>query len=279
MADVSDVMASLASLCSQITYPNGTGQPSVSGLTVAFRRGWPIPAQLDADLAKKVVNVSVYPRPDERNTSRYMTRSASIVATTPTLTATVAGQAVTIGGVVPNPFAAHNVAIVVNHKPYPYAVQPSDSLTSIATGLAAMIAADVPGTTNTGAVINIAAGAVVSAARVGTAGQGVRETRRQERTFQITIWADVPASRDAVTQPIDAALSDMKFITLADGTGGRLIYKGSPLIDDLEKAKLYRRDLLYTVEYATTIVDTQYQIVAIEQTFSANGGPVQTTYQ
>lgn len=279
MADVSDVMASLASLCSQIVYPNGTSQPSVAGVKVAVRRGWPIPAQLDADLAAKVVNVSVYARADERNTSRYMTRSADVVANAPTLSIGAVGNVVTIGGVMPSPFAPHNIAVVVNGMPYTYAVQASDSVASIATALASVIAIDVPGTTSAGPVITVASGASVGAARVGTAGQGVRETRRQERTFQITIWADVPASRDAAAKPIDAALSDTKFITLPDGTGGRLIYKGSPLSDDLEKAKLYRRDLLYTVEYATTVVDEAFEIVAIKETVSANGGPVQTIYQ
>lgn len=279
MADVSDVMASLASLCSQIVYPNGTAQPSVAGVKVAVRRGWPIPAQLDADLAAKVVNVSVYARADERNTSRYMTRSADVVANAPTLTIVAAGNVVTIGGAMPSPFAPHNIAVVVNGKPYTYAVQASDSVASIATALASAIAIDVPGTASAGPVITVASGVSVDAARVGAAGQGVRETRRQERTFQITVWADVPASRDAVAKPIDAALSDTKFITLPDGTGGRLIYKGSPMSDDLEKAKLYRRDLLYTVEYATTVIDEAFEIVAIEETVSANGGPVQTIYQ
>lgn len=279
MADVSDVMAALASLCSQIVYPNGTEQPSVAGVKVAVRRGWPIPAQLDADLAAKVVNVSVYARADERNTSRYMTRSADVVASAPTLTIGAVDNVLTIGGAMPSPFAPHNIAVVVNGKPYTYAVQASDSVAGIATALASAIAIDVPGTASVGPVITVASGASVDAARVGTAGQGVRETRRQERTFQITVWADVPASRDAVAKPIDAALSDTKFITLPDGTGGRLIYKGSPMSDDLEKAKLYRRDLLYTVEYATTVIDEAFEIVAIEETVSANGGPVQTIYQ
>lgn len=273
----------LASMSAQALYPNGTGQPSLAGAPVITYPGWPVRSRLDADLAIGKVHVTVFARPEEKNTTRYMTQTQSVPATTPTLTLTAAGQAVTVGGAMPSPFTPHNLAVFVNGKPYLYAVQQSDTLTSIATALAALIAVDVPGTTSTGPVINIAVGAKVGALRVGTSGVGLREVSRQERRFQITIWADTPDHRKAVVRPIKALLADSHFITLPDGTAGRLIYVGGGgPNDNPQDAKLYRHDLFYSCEYGTTVADPQYQIVAIETNLSADGStqpPVVTTYQ
>ena len=41
------------------------------------------------------------------------------------------------------------------------------------------------------------------------------------------------------------------FITLADGSMGKLTYAGTTVFDQSQDALLYRRDLLYQVEYPT----------------------------
>jgi hypothetical protein len=283
MADEYDVMDVLAGMSAQAVYPNGTSQPSSAGAPVIFYAGWPTASRLDADLKAGKIHVTVFARPEEKNTTRYMTQTESVPATTPTLTLSVSGQAVTVGGAIPSPFTAHNLAVFVNARPYLYAVQQSDTLTSIATALAALIAVDVAGTTSSGPVITVAAGAQIGALRVATTGNGIREVSRQERRFQITIWADTPDHRKAVVRPIKALLADSFFITLPDGTAGRLIYVGSPgPNDNPQDAKLYRHDLFYSCEYGTTVADPQYQIIAIETNLSADGStqpPVVTTYQ
>lgn len=283
MADEYDVMDVLAGMSAQAIYPNGTGQASVAGTPVITYSGWPTRSRLDADLAIGKVHVTVYARPEEKNTTRYMTQTQSVPATTPTLTLSASGQVVTVGGAMPSPFTAHNLAAFVNGKPYLCAVQQADTLTSIATGLAALIALDVAGTTSSGPVITVAAGAKIGALRVGTSGVGLREVSRQERRFQITVWADTPDHRKAVVRPIKELLADSHFITLPDGTAGRLIYVGGGgPNDNPQDAKLYRHDLFYSCEYGTTVADPQYQIVAIETNLSADGStqpPVHTTYQ
>lgn len=283
MADEYDVMDVLASMSAQAVYPNGTGQPSVAGTPVITYPGWPVRSRLDADLKLGKVHVTVFARPEEKNTTRYMTQTQSLPATTPTLTLSASGQTVTVGGAIPSPFTAHNLAVFVNGKPYLYAVQQSDTLTSIATALASLIAVDVAGTTSSGPVITIAAGAKIGVLRVGTSGVGIREVSRQERRFQITVWADTPDHRKAVVRPIKALLADSHFITLPDGTAGRLIYVGGGgPNDNPQDAKLYRHDLFYSCEYGTTVADPQYQIIAIETNLSADGSTqpkVTTTYQ
>ncbi len=49
----------------------------------------------------------------------------------------------------------------------------------------------------------------------------------------------------------------MRFITLADNSAARLIFSGTTVFDQSQNAILYRRDLIYSVEYATTITDQQ----------------------
>lgn len=268
MADLIDVENALVALISQTLYPNGTALPSVAGLPVKVYAGWPTSNQLDADLRAGTANISVYPGGSERNTTRYPKTWQTLAVNVPTLTLTISGQTVTVGGAMPSPFFAHNFALLVGRKNYAYALQATDTLTSIATALAALLAVDYPGATSAGAVITLPVSAHVTAAKVGVTGTSIREIRRQERVFQITAWCDTPAHRDAVVQPVDIALAATEFLTLADGTAARLIYKGSPVTDATQKAKLYRRDLLYTVEYATTQVETDTQVVAMQSNFN-----------
>lgn len=261
MADLSDIENALVALIAQTVYPNGTGQASAAGFPAKIYPGWPTQSQLDADLHAGTVHVTVFPRPEERNTTRYSKDWKDLSTSTPTITLTISGQTITVGGTVPGSNNPQNVAVIANGQSFLYAVQTSDTLTSIATALATAIAAGIPGTTNTGAVITLPSDARIAAARVGIGGTLIREVRRQERLFQITLWTDTPTHRAALAALIDPVLADTQFLTMADQTAARLIYKGSPITDGMQKSKLYRRDLLYTVEYATTQTASATQIL------------------
>lgn len=263
MADVIDVQNALVALAAQFLYPNGTAQACAAGVPVRIYAGWPQANSLDSDLAAGIAHVSIYPTRIERNTTRYPKDWQTLAINAATLTLTAAGLQITVGGAMPAQFFAQNVMAMVNGQPYVYATQAGDTLTSIATGLATAIAAGVPGTSSAGAVITLPAGALIDAVRVGATGTSIREIRRQERVFQIIIWADTPAHRDAIAAVIDPALADMPRITLADQSAARLIYRDSPIMDGLQKEKLYRRDLHYMVEFATTQTATDAQVTQI----------------
>lgn len=264
MADLSDVENALAQIISDTLYPAGIPggfEPAspVASVPVICYPGWPNSATLDEDLAKGKVHVSVFALDGERNTTRYPKDWQELVPAVTTLIALVSGQTITIGGTVSTP---QNVMAAVNDLPFVYAVQAGDALSDIAAGLAALIAVSIPGTTSAGPVVSVPAGGMISAARIGGQGVAIMETRRQERMFQITVWADTPDHRNAVAKPIDAALSVLERITLPDQTSARLIYKGSPQSDAAQLQGCYRRDFVYSVEYATTIQETETQIVA-----------------
>jgi hypothetical protein len=284
MADLSDVTAALVTLIAGVVYPSGTGQPSVAATDTVIYEGWPNPQQLDADLAVGKCHVSIYPRIDERNTTRYSPTWQQATINTPTLTLTISGQTITVAGTIPNASNPTNLAVFANNLPYTYAVLPGDTLATAATALAALIAVGVPGTVAAGAVITLPALGLVEWARVGVTGTSVRSVRSQERVIQIGIWADSPAHRNALAKAIDAALAVTTFLQLPDGTGGRLTYKSSIVSDSLQKDRLYRRDLLYMVDYATTQTETETQITAgqINDSAAVSGVlpyvPVSTSY-
>lgn len=270
MADLSDIEAVLVSTIAAIAYPDGTSGPSIAGTPVKVFRGWPIPANLDADLRAKKINISVYPSDTERRTTRYAPEWITRDVPPPSIALAASAGAIAITGV---PAASQNACVVVNGTAYVHPVQAGDTLSTIATALAAQISNDTPATSS-GATIAIP-GAHSLAARVGTVGTTIREIRRQRRTFQVTTWCPTPASRDLIASAVDEALADIDFLTLPDGSSGRLLYERSHVGDQSEKEGLYRRDLFYSVEYATTQVRQGATIVApVLNLGGLDGGPI-----
>ncbi len=273
MADSSDVSTALVAAVSQAVYPNGTGQASITGFPAVSYPGWPFPGVLDTDIRAGKNHISVYPRPEERNTTRFPMDWQTLSTTAATLTLGISGQTITVGGSIPNPIGTQNLTVVANGVPYVYAAQQADTLTSIATALAALIAVGIPGTTSSGAVITLPNSARLTAVRVGTSGTQVREIRRQEKVFQISVWADTNEKRVTLASAIDAALSSVNFLTMPDGTAARLIYRNSLDSDVAQKDRIYRRDIFYTVEYATTqtSVDTQVSQTQLNESTQVTG--------
>lgn len=252
MADQSDVETALVALAANALYPNGSGSTSVPGPDCRIYRGWPNSAALDTDLAGGVINVTVFPQGEPgRNTTRY-TQHWVGPAVQSTLTVSVSGSSVTIGGTV-NPVQL--VGILVNNKSYVYTTQAGDTRELVAANLASSARADWV-VNLSGATLTIP-GASRVVARVVTNASVMQEVRRQEQRFRITCWCPTPASRDVSAAAIDELLVGFRFIELADGSLGRLQYYGTLVFDQSQDALLYRRDLLYDVEYPTTIVVLQ----------------------
>jgi hypothetical protein len=259
VADLEDVSNALGVLIGAVLYPSGatSENPSpVAGLPVRVEVGWPLPQALQAAMA-----AGIYPRPAERTMTRYPRAWSTKSVNAPSYTLTQSGQVVTVGGAAPSPYAVQNLGVFVNGKAYALQATVGQTASQIAAALQGLILADVAGASVAGAAITLPSSARIGALRVGVVGTSQRELRRQERQFQITIWADTPAHRDAVSQPIDIALAATDWLTLADGSMGRLIYHGSPLSDFEQKQAIYRRDLIYAVEYATVQTATDTQIV------------------
>ena len=254
----------------QIAYPGGTGSPSIIGADCKIYRGWPVPTLLDRDLNAGKIHLSVFAHDIERRTTRHAQEWRSLPVTPPSLTLAVSDGTITAGGTPSSPL---NAAAIVDDRAYVYPVQPGDTLEVIAAALAAMINADRPAAAE-GPSITIS-GAYRIAARVGAVGTVVKEIRRQKRSFQLTCWCPSPEARDAIASALDAELADIDYLTLPDGTAGRLLYERTAVTDRSVREGLYRRDLFYSVEYGTTLSRSAAQIVAeLLNLADAYGNPI-----
>jgi len=252
MADQSDVENALVTIIAGALYPNGTSSPSVPGPDCRVYRGWPQSAALDTDLAAGRINVTVFPAGGAgRNTTRY---AEQWVATPqqPTLTASMTDGTIAFGGTAdPGQLAG----VLADQHSYVYRTQAGDTPALVAANLAALVRADFIVQQSAASLAIPAAGDVV--VRVVADASAMREVRRQRQTFRITCWCPTPPARDAAAAAIDQAMAAMRFMPLADGTDAWVRYAGTTVFDQSQDALLYRRDLLYAAEYATTITALQ----------------------
>lgn len=268
MADLSDVVNTLASLSDAAIYPNGDTSPSVSGAAVTIAPGWPVPKQLDAIMAAGGAMFTIYPMPGmDANTTRFLGEDPVQTAISAGLQLTVSSNTVTVSGSI---VAGEAAFVGVNRLPYSYVVLSTDTLNSIAAALAAAI----PNATASGAVVTIGGTVWDVQARVSRIVGAQTEIARQKRVFMLTVWSPTITARDAIAQAVDVAFKAIpgRRILLPDGSYGVLIYRGTLETDDLATRKVYRRDLRYEVEYATTQSANYNTITNVQSTLTPTDG-------
>jgi hypothetical protein len=248
LADLSDVETALAALAMTVAYPQGGNGPSLTGKPIRVYRGWPLTGALGLDLAAGIANVSVFAVPGAtRNTTRW----GPVVYTTQglaSLTVEVSGTSVSFGG---TGGAGQLAGILVDGVVCAYRLQAGDTPALVAAVLAQDIRA---GRTCwlSGATLTVP-GATRLIGRTGADAGTVTEWGRQEQGFRVSAWCPDPVTRDLVCAGLGAAFAPTGFLTLADGTGGRVRYRSTSSFDEAQDAQLYRRDLIYDVDYATTV--------------------------
>ena len=90
-----------------------------------------------------------------------------------------------------------------------------------------------------------------------------RETRRQTKQFQVTIWANCFDARDPLAKIVDSALSTISRLAIADGSVAKIAFTNDLQLDDKQKFGVYRRDLFYEVEYSTIETTTATPITQV----------------
>jgi hypothetical protein len=246
MADQSDVENALVAAIAATLYPNGPTAPSVAG----------------------IVNVSVFPSSEPRNTTRYPSTWNATTTSKPSLTVSVASNIVTFVG---TPATGQMAGISVDGATYVYLVQSGDTTAFVAAALASQIIAAGLLVQFSGATVTIPAASKLFA-RVEQAQNAYQEARRQRQSFRVSCWCSAPLVRDQVASTIDAAIATISFLSLADGTSARITLAGGATIDQSENANLYRRDLIYAADYATTLTAAQPAMVFGTGTLSSPAG-------
>lgn len=257
MADMTDVADALAALITGAIYPNGVGAPSLTGVPVTIYQGWPNAATLDKDMKLPGrVHVSVWPLPTERVTESLTAESVDAVFLPATVLGTVSGNTVTLSGSITS---GQNVALLIDQAPYTYCIGAGDTLASVAASLAGIISQGRTASSS-GATVTIP-GAKSISAREGGTGESLRLLERREKLFQISVWAPKPSIRDPLASAIDVALNDSSRLMMPDGIPAVLRYRSSVQHDDFQKTGIFRRDIMYAVEYCVTAVIPTTQIV------------------
>lgn len=251
MADQSDVEVALATLIARVLYPEGVGAASILGVTARIYRGWPNAAALDADLAAGRVNITVFPEPgSQRNTTRYPDHYQVTAVVDATLGVVTQGDTATFFGVAG---AGQLAGLLVGADTVVHRTTTGDTPALVAAVLAARLR-EITGRVvqQSGDSLTVP-GIGFMLGRVVADQPAIREIRRQQQSFRLSAWCPDPTLRDTVCRAIDTDMAARSFIALADGTGGALRATGSTVFDQSQNASLYRRDLIYAVDYATTV--------------------------
>lgn len=286
MADLSDVTAYLAQRAASAVYPSGTSSPSVANMDVRIFEGWPIPDQLDLDLAGKMLsgtaivarpkgllaNVSVYPMLGTGvNVYQIQDETYTLIPPSYGLTPVLAGTIITVSG---QPTPGEYLTLVLDGK-----VVCSQTGANTAAILAALAtqaqgfgyAASSTATTLTvpfGHSIVIRQGAVATMGKV---------THRQRHFVMLTVWAPTRVARTALASAIDVALKQTNTITMPDTSQAVLCYSRTNVSDEGQSSTVYRRDLIYSVEYATLEQFPGYVVTSVNTTIASLNGPAQAT--
>lgn len=272
MADKSEIENALVTLIAGILYPNGSSNPTiVTGYPSRIYRGSPNSAQLDIDLLNNVSHVTVIEQPGfTRVEQGYLDPPTDTQGIT-TLTISGTGPTVTLGG---TPGAGQLVGVAINNVAYAYALTGADTLATAATSLAALVA----GAVAVGPVITFATNAPVLARTTAT-GTSQSRPRWQAQGFRVTVWAPSPAARDTIVSYLDAHIAATYFINLPDGQGARLEYRNTFSDDVPQKELLWKRDLYYTVTYATSLTVSAAQMLFETTSISPATSTFNTTTQ
>ena len=162
------------------------------------------------------------------------------------------GETITISG---TPVVGDLVGAIIDAVPYAYRIQDGDNRAMVAASLNLLIQAKRL-TNLHGATITIP-GARAITARAVSDGSASTESRRQEKDLRIICWCSTPMVRDRIASVIDAAMDQVEFLALPDSTSARVVYRNTSSYDQAQNALLYRRDLVYTVEYPTILTIEQ----------------------
>ena len=260
MADQFDVEQAIAAYLAGAFYPAGTpthDQAALScGVPVTVARGWPDPEVLDSAVVNsRRALVTVYPgilRDNTRYVRDYVDLPPTVTPLAASVTAAYTGTTVTLSGTVTvGQVIGLSVGPVMAAAQYSYAVRVGDTLTTVAAALAALV-----GGTSTGASLVVPPPGTVTAISLSNI-KSLLPLKQQHQQFRICCWAPTPTVRDALASAVDVAMATLRTLALPDGS-----YTGPPIqspghtSDDGGKDGLYRRDVVFMLDYSTNQVST-----------------------
>lgn len=263
MADISDISAAMLTIANGAVYPNGTGQPSVTSAPVKLFEGWPNADALNTDIAAGTANVSIFPLASA-GAQVFQILNEPYIITPPAygLTPTLSGQKITLNG---TPTNGEFLTVIADYR-HIYS-RNGASATAICSALATDAQADYPSASASGNTLTIPAQDFTL--RLGAPATMGQVTHRQRQTVIITVWAPDPATRNTLASAIDVVMKENLRITMPDTSQAVLTYDRTIITDSWEAMTVYRRDLYYTVEYATLEQWIAYVVTSVTTTWQS----------
>jgi hypothetical protein len=237
-------------LTTEAYQPYAVGYSDILGLSFRLTRGWPVDNQLVADLNANpsVTNITVFSQPGQRNTTRFLRQTMNQVTQVPepTLIPDVVGNTVVFSGT----GSASEIISVTYGNVAGASIRLTNSDTPVT--VAQKFATALSNTSALNGVLTLPSPPGVA---VGMDVTMLREVHRQCAIWRVTIWASKPEYRDEFASLIDPNLQGLDRFFFADGScSGPIVNAGTYVDDVVEKQKLWKRDLLYEVEYPTDTV-------------------------
>lgn len=273
MADLSDITSYLATTAASAVYPTGTSSPSVASMDVRISEGWPIAAQLDLDMAGKmlsasgvpvirpggpVANVTIFPM-QGAGIEVYQILNETYTITPPVfgLTVSVSGNVTTVSG---QPGTGEYLTVVCDDT---YVYSSGGATTSaLLSALATAAQANYPSASSTATTLTIPVGHSLIVRKGATATLG-KVTHRQRHPVMVTIWTPTQASRAVLAKAIDGLIKQKITVSMPDTSMAKIVYSRTNVSDIQESMSTYRRDLIYDCEYATVQQFTGYVITTV----------------
>lgn len=268
-------------------YPSGSGQPSVTGRPVTIFEGWPLQQSLDAAIAAGQSMVSVFPTRANGSGATFQVQNEDYLIVPPvhgmTITSIASGAVSVMGA----PSAGEYLTIIADGR-HAYSRSGADLPTILN-----LIAADAVATYPSVSVFAIggpdlplwqnATGGGIQfptdrlKAHLGAPATKGRATHRQRAGVMVTVWAPNNADRNTLAKAIDVALKQVNRLTFPDTSQGLLVAQSFVQEDRLEPASIYRRDLVFSVEYATLEEYQAFEVTSFTLTISAGADSTYTT--
>jgi len=279
MADIVSIARAIVAQMAAIAYPNGKGKPSVTGRPTKIFRGWITQADYtgaDCAMGNGVDFITVmdlqggWRRIDEP-LGRPWRQEDTIPAT---VSVTTEGNTATIGlqdGAMPAGIVGLRIrsdgATIPDRAVAAYAVQPTDTVATIAASLADQI----PGAASSGAIVNVPGASSLTGA-VGGYAPAVRTARRQQQLFQVTVWSATPGARDALGTAIENGMAFIDWLTDANGSTFQIEARGDWNNDAAQNSGIFMRPFRFIATYDTDMRENMAQMLFGTEVFSLPGG-------
>jgi hypothetical protein len=228
-----------------VLYPCGTQLPGIVSAAIKIYPGWPVPGILQQDIESGGAHVSVWPLPTERQSSTPLGRPVRVVEKVESgLHVQAIGRFIVVSGSATTPT---QVRVMLDGEEYAFCFDAGTTSTSVTSALMKRL----PISMSMGDKIYVQGNSPVSVS-VSAGARAVRELRRQIKDFQVTVWAPTPQLRNKIGTAVDIALSEQCHIDLGDGAPAQMFYSRQFDSDKAENWHVYRRDLIFSINYATT---------------------------